>query len=356
MAFVGRSRTHNSSRDSAPGPRFVLFAIVSVVCLYYDQRDGWLQSMRYWLQGSVYPLQWLVDAPRAVLAQLGDALESRDSLRAEVARLQQRETELATRALRIDALEHENAQLRALDQALPALVTKHLAAEVISVELNPLKQRLILNKGKRDGAFQGQAVVDARGLLGQLSRVGPWASELILLTDPEHAVPVQIARNGLRSIAVGAGNSGELLLPYLPVNSDVKAGDLLITSGLGGVFPAGYPVATVTGIKRDPVLLLTQVRAKPLATLERDRETQLLWFDPTHSAAPVAPVASDTLPQVTLGAPVDKSDVEAGAEEGDGADAAGEPEPGRVAPDDAATAAAPAKPAKPAKNIQAGKR
>lgn len=355
MAFVGRGRTHNSSRDSAPGPRFVLFAIVSVVCLYYDQRDGWLQSMRYWLQGSVYPLQWLVDAPRAGLAQLGDALESRDSLRAEVARLQQRETELATRALRIDALEHENAQLRALDQALPALVTKHLAAEVISVELNPLKQRLMLNKGKRDGAFQGQAVVDARGLLGQLTRVGPWASELILLTDPEHAVPVQIARNGLRSIAVGAGNSGELLLPYLPVNSDVKAGDLLITSGLGGVFPAGYPVATVTGIKRDPVLLLTQVRAKPLATLERDRETLLLWFDPTHSAAPVAPVASDTLPQVTLGAPVDAGDAEAGTEEGisgESEEAGGEPEPGRRAPETAPSAA----PAAPAKQSKAGKR
>ena len=352
MAFVGRGRTHNSSRDSAPGPRFVLCAILSVVCLYYDQRDGWLQSIRYWLQGSVYPLQWLVDAPRAGLAQLGDALETRDSLRAEVARLQQRETELATRALRMDALEHENAQLRALDQALPPLVTKHLAAEVISVELNPLKQRLMLNKGKRDGAFQGQAVVDARGLLGQLARVGPWASELILLTDPEHAVPVQISRNGLRSIAVGAGNSGELLLPYLPVNSDVKAGDLLITSGLGGVFPAGYPVATVTGIKRDPVLLLTQVRAKPLATLERDRETLLLWFDPTHSAAPVAPVASDTLPQVTLGAPVDAGEAESGSVGSEASDAGGEPEPGRLAPDDAPTEARPV----PPKGAKAGKR
>jgi rod shape-determining protein MreC len=320
VAFVGRSRHQTPSRDSAPGPRFVLFAVLSVVCLYYDQRDSWLQSLRYWMQGSLYPLQWLVDAPRVGLEQIGDALQSRDSLRAEVARLQQRNAEVDVNALRLEALEHENAQLRALTQALPALVTRHLAAEVISVELNPLKQRLMLNKGKRDGAFQGQAVVDARGLLGQLTRVGPQASELILLTDPEHAVPVQIARNGLRSIAVGAGNSGELLLPYLPVNSDVKAGDLLITSGLGGVFPAGYPVATVTGIKRDPVLLLTQVRAKPLATLERDRETLLLWFDPTHSAAPVAPVASDTLPQVTLGAPVDAADSEATADDPVGVD------------------------------------
>lgn len=328
MAFGGRTRHANTSRDGAPGPRFLLFALLSLVCLYYDQRDGWLQSLRYWLQGTVYPLQWLVDAPRAGLDQLGDALQTRESLRAQLQVLQQRETEIALKSLRLEALERENAQLRALTQALPPLVTRHLVAEVISVELSPLKQRLMLNKGKRDGAFQGQAVVDARGLLGQLTRVGPWASELILITDPEHAVPVQIARNGLRSIAVGAGNSGELLLPYLPVNSDVKAGDLLVTSGLGGVFPAGYPVATVTGIKRDPVLLLTQVRARPLATLERDRETLLLWFDPTHAAAPVAPVASDTLPQVTLGAPIDAADAQSGS--GDEA-FEGEPEPARPA-------------------------
>ena len=135
-------------------------------------------------------------------------------------------------------------------------------------------------------------MVDARGLLGQTVRVGPWSAEVILITDPEHAVPVQLVRNGLRSIAVGAGNSGELLLPYLPVNSDVKPGDVLVTSGLGGVFPAGYPVAVVTGIKRDPVLLLAQVRARPLATLERDREVMLVWFDPKHPAAPATAAAA----------------------------------------------------------------
>jgi len=292
-----------------------VFALLSLICLYYDQRDGWLGSVRYALQGAAYPLQWLVNAPFAGWQGLRSSLSTRDDLRREIAQLREQQNEMAVVALRMEALQHENAQLRALNLAVPPLVTQRLAAEVINIELSPVKQRLMLNKGRRAGAFQGQAVVDARGLLGQLARVGPWSSELILITDPEHAVPVQIARNGLRSIAVGAGNSGELLLPYLPVNSDVKPGDLLVTSGLGGVFPAGYPVATVTGIKRDPVLLLTQVRARPLATLERDRVVMLLWFDATHAAAPVAPVASDTLPQVTLGAPTDAAETEPSAED-----------------------------------------
>ena len=308
MAFIGGGLNRPSSRDSAPGPRFAFFAILSIVCMYYDQREGWITSVRYYLQAAVYPVQALVNSPRSVLGWASELVETRDSLRAENTALKTRERELAVAAMRFDALEHENAQLRALKGAMPALVTRQQVAEVISVDLNPLRQRLLVNKGQHDGAFDGQAVLDARGLLGQLVRVGPWSAEVILVTDAEHAVPVQISRNGLRSIAVGAGNSGELLLPYLPVNSDVKAGDLLVTSGLGGVFPAGYPVAVVTGIKRDPVLLLAQVRARPLATLERDREVMLVWFDPKHAAAPPPPTASDTLPQVTLGAPTDRGD------------------------------------------------
>lgn len=330
MALFGGGLNRASSRETAPGPRFVLFAILSVVCMYYDQRDGWISTLRYYLQAAVHPVQTLVNSPRSIGNWFEELFETRDALRAENTALKTRERELAVAAMRFEALEHENAQLRALKGALPKLVTRQQVAEVVSFELNPLRQRLLLNKGKRDGAFDGQAVLDARGLLGQLVRVGPWSAEVILVTDPEHAVPVQLARNGLRSIAVGAGNSGELLLPYLPANSDVKAGDLLVTSGLGGVFPAGYPVAVVTGIKRDPVLLLAQVRARPLATLERDREVVLVWFDATHPAAPASPAANDSLPQVTLGAPVDHTETEgehASAPATEEAPAAAEPQP-----------------------------
>jgi rod shape-determining protein MreC len=281
----------------------VLFAILSIVCMYYDQKDGWIQSIRYYLQAAAYPIQVAVSSPQALWNWTSEMTETRASLREENAQLKERERELSVLAMRVEALDRENARLRAMKQSLPPLVTRHQVAEAISIELTPLRQRLLINRGERDGAYRSQPVVDARGLLGQLLRVGPWSSEIILVTDPEHAVPVEIVRNGLRSIAVGAGTTGELLLPFLPVNSDVKPGDVLVTSGLGGVFPAGYPVAVVTGIKRDPVLLLAQVRARPLATIERDREVMLLWFDASHPAAPVARDAAASLPAVPIGTP-----------------------------------------------------
>jgi rod shape-determining protein MreC len=303
VAFIGGGIHRQSTRETAPGPRFVLFAILSIVCMYYDQRDGWIKSIRYYLQAAAYPIQVAVGSPQVLWNWTSKLTDTRASLREENSRLRERERELSLLTMRIEALDRENARLRAMKSNLPPLVTRHQVAEAISLEINPLRQRLLINKGERDGAYQSQPVVDARGLLGQLLRVGPWSAEIILITDPEHAVPVEIVRNGLRSIVVGAGATGELLLPYLPVNSDVKPGDMLVTSGLGGVFPAGYPVAVVTGIKRDPVLLLAQVRARPLATIERDREVMLLWFDSSHPAAPVARDAAASLPAAPIGMP-----------------------------------------------------
>jgi rod shape-determining protein MreC len=135
--------------------------------------------------------------------------------------------------------------------------------------------------------------------VGQTLHVGPWSAEVILITDPEHAVPVQIERNGLRTIAVGAGDTASLALPYLPGNADVKAGDLLLTSGLGGVFPAGYPVARITEVHRDAVQPLAQVVATPLGRVDLDREVMLVWFREDHPAAP----GSATMGEATKGNP-----------------------------------------------------
>jgi rod shape-determining protein MreC len=126
----------------------------------------------------------------------------------------------------------------------------------------------------------------------------------MLITDPEHAVPIEIARNGLRSIALGSGNDDELSLPYFPANADVKKGDLLVTSGLGGVFPAGYPVGTITEVKHDPDLILAQVRARPAATLASDKQIMLLWFDAGNPAAPVDSALSEQLPPASVADPV----------------------------------------------------
>jgi rod shape-determining protein MreC len=189
--------------------------------------------------------------------------------------------------LRYEALARENATLRGLEAALPPVAQKWLVGEVVNVEVNSLRQRILINRGTQNGVFRAQAVVDSNGLLGQTTRVGPWSSEVILITDPEHAVPVQIQRTGLRTIAVGAGTTGALALPYLPGNADVKKGDMLVTSGLGGVFPEGYPVARVIEVHRDAVQPLAQVRAAPLAEIESAREVMLLWFQEGHPAAPV---------------------------------------------------------------------
>ena len=144
--------------------------------------------------------------------------------------------------------------------------------------------------------FKGQAVLDDKGLIGQTTHVGPWSAEVILITDPEHAVPVRIERTGLRTIAVGAGDTTSLALPYLPANADIKNGDLLVTSGLGGVFPEGYPVARVTEVHRDAVQPLAQVRAAPLAHVDTDSEVMLVWFRADHPAAPATPVTRSEVP------------------------------------------------------------
>jgi rod shape-determining protein MreC len=231
-------------------------------------------------------VQVAVSSPAAAWHWLTASFESRAALRIENDQLRTQQRELAVTVMRQQALEQENAQLRALRSALPPMVKKWVLAEVIRVETNPLRQRLIVNKGTRDGVYMNQAAVDANGILGQVAAVGPWSAEIILLTDPEHALPVQITRNQLRSIAVGSGTSAEMLLPYLAVNSDVKSGDLLVSSGLGGVFPAGFPVAKIIGVSRETNQLLAQVRAAPLAAIDNVREVMLIEFDPAHPAAP----------------------------------------------------------------------
>jgi rod shape-determining protein MreC len=303
MAFAGGGLNRPSTRDSAPGPRFFFFAVLSVVLMYFDQRDGWSERIRYALQAAAYPVQVAVGSPGKLWDATRDLFQTRATLRTENAALRQREQVLSLEAMRHAALETENARLRGLNAALPPLVKRHELADVVNEDLGSSRQRLVVNRGARGGAYRSQAVVDGTGLMGQLYRVGPWSAEVMLITDREHAVPVEVVRNGYRSIAVGTGDPHELSLS-VPVNSDIKTGDLLVTSGLGGVFPAGVPVGVVTANVRDPDQILAQVRARPSATLANDRQVMLLWFDPKHPAAPVEPKLIEELPAPVVGQPV----------------------------------------------------
>jgi len=254
--------------------------------MFLDQRRGWLEQARYYLTAAAYPLQLAVSSPTEAWRWMHEVIETRDELRAENAALRRRDDALELRSLRFEALARENGELRGLRDALPPVADHWLVAEIVDVDLNSLQQRVLINRGARNGVFPGQAVMDSEGLLGQTMHVGPWSAEVILVTDPEHAVPVQIERTGVRTIAVGTGDTQYLALPYLPANADVKPGDLLVTSGLGGVFPQGYPVAHVVDVRRDAVQPLAQIRAKPLAQLDKLREVMLVWFRPDHPAAP----------------------------------------------------------------------
>jgi rod shape-determining protein MreC len=284
MAFGVSANRSLASRGPSAGFRFTLYAIVCVTLMFLDQRGGWLNQVRYVLQGAAYPIQLAVSSPSAAWRWVSEAAQTREALRAENAQLRLRQRDLEVRTLRYEALARENAQLRGLREALPPVAEKWLVAEVVNIEPNSLRQSVLLNRGTRNGVFAAQAVLDDAGLIGQTTHVGPWSAEVILITDQEHSLPVQVERTGLRTIAVGTGKG--LALPYLPANADVKPGDLLITSGLGGVFPEGYPVGRVSGLDPQAVQPNDRVRATPLARMDRAREVMLVWFRETHPAAP----------------------------------------------------------------------
>ena len=279
-------------RDGAAGFRFTVYAALAVVIMYLDQRQHYLERLRYVLQAAAYPVQLAVNSPPAAWSSIRRSFEGRDQLQAENASLKARQRDLELRSMRYEDLARENAELRGLRAALPPVADRWLPAEIVNVQLSSLRQRLLIDRGAVNGVFKAQAVLDDRGLIGQTTNVGPWSAEVILITDPEHGTPVRIERTGLRTIAVGAGDATSLALPYLPANADIKQGDLLVTSGLGGVFPQGYPVARVTEVHREAVQPLAQVRAAPLAHIGTDSEVVLVWFRPDHPAAPAPQAAS----------------------------------------------------------------
>jgi rod shape-determining protein MreC len=293
MAFGTPGSSRSQARGPSPGFRFSLYAVLSFVIMFLDQRHGWLEQARFVLQAAAYPIQLAVSSPTNAWSWMRKSFESRDALRAENERLKEQDRLLAIRSMRYEALARENGELRGLRDALPPVAEKWLAAEIVNIEINSLRQRVLINRGTANGVFKAQALLDDKGVIGQITHVGPWSAEAILITDPEHAIPVEIERTGLRTIAVGAGDAQSLALPYLPGNADVKSGDLLLTSGLGGVFPAGYPVGRVTEVHRDAVQPLAQVRATPFANVDTDREVILVWFRADHPAAPTSVTTGD---------------------------------------------------------------
>jgi len=271
------------------GARFLLLSLVCFSLMILDHRDQHVERIRQALSVVVYPLQLLVDLPFRGWAAMRTNFATRESLAAENEELKRDRLNAEFRLQRLAALETENARLRELLDSQARVGSRALVAEILAVDLDPYRQRFNLNRGLVDGVYEGQALIDAQGIVGQTVRVGPFTAEAVLITDADHALPVSVNRNGIRTIAYGTGDAGKLHLPNLTNNADVEVGDLLVSSGLGGVFPAGYPVGRITEVTRRPDQSFADVMAEPASALDRDREVLLVW-----NAADEAPRTAET--------------------------------------------------------------
>ncbi len=266
--------------------RLALVMLASVVLMTVDHRQNHLDGLRSALSVLVYPLQLLVDLPESAGGWFRETLASRRALAEENARLRTEHLILKAQLQKLEALEAENLRLRELLDSSFKVGERLLIAELLSVDLDPWRHQILINKGSRDGVFVGQPLLDAQGVVGQVIAVTPFTATAMLITDPAHALPVQVNRNGLRSVALGIGSLERLSLPHIPNSADIAAGDLLVTSGLGGRFPPGYPVARVQEVTRDPGQSFARIYARPLAELDRAREVLLVWT--RERAAPEA--------------------------------------------------------------------
>jgi len=259
------------------GARFLLFSVVSLALMVLDHRDDHLSRLRQAYSVLVYPIQMSVNLPFKTWQWASISLADRAALLSENAELKAEQLNYNVRLQRMAALEAENTRLRAILDSSARVGDRVLVAQILAVDLDPYRQRFWINRGLGDGVFVGQALLDANGVAGQIVRVEPFTSEAVLISDADHAVPVSVNRNGLRTIVVGTGDSGRLSLPYLTNSADILPGDLLVSSGLGGVFPSGYPVGWVLDVHRRPGQSFAEVIAEPAAELDRDREVLLVW-------------------------------------------------------------------------------
>ncbi len=277
MATARSSEKHRSSKVPALGLRWLLLAGLSIVLMVVDHQQHHLDTLRKAISATVYPLRVVVDAPVSAWRWLEATTTSRNDLLLENSRLYAERLLTNARLQRYAALEAENARLRAMLEATARVTERVRVAEIMSVSGNPYRHDIVIDKGQYDDVYDGQALIDADGVVGQVIEAGLLSSQALLISDPDHALPVEVNRNGLRTIAFGTGEYDRLELQYLPNNADIEVGDLLVTSGLGGAFPAGYPVAIVDSVERVPQEPFARVTARPTAALNQVREIMLIW-------------------------------------------------------------------------------
>ncbi len=242
-----------------------------------DLRFNSLDNTRAALDTLAAPVYWIADIPSRVGEWSETRLQSRSSLLEDNDRLRRERLVLQGRSHRMASLQAENVRLRSLLNSSAILRDDVLVAEMIGVSPDPVRHQVILNKGERDGVVIGQPLIDENGLMGQIVEVSKLNSRALLITDTTHSIPVQVNRNGVRAIAEGSGTLGSLEVHHIAATTDIREGDLLVSSGLGGRFPVGYPVAIVTRVDRDPGQTFARIQARPSAALDRSRHVLLVF-------------------------------------------------------------------------------
>ena len=280
-------------KGGVPRLFFLILITLAIIFIVSDMNQSRTREARTALSLVLTPIQWLVDMPTRVANDVSDILVSRSALVKENAQLRADVILLDQQVQQMAALTTENLRLRQLLNGSKRIANEVELAELIGVNPDPFQHQIILGKGNEDGVYIGQPVLDAQGVLGQVVETSHYTSRVMMITDARHAIPVEVTRNGLRAIALGKGSLDELELEHVPDTADIRVGDLLVSSGLGGRFPYGYPVAKVISVVRDPGRPFSIVKAVPAAKLDKSRHLLLVKPSPEVRVEPVVVEAQE---------------------------------------------------------------
>ena len=259
--------------------RLIFFSVLSVVLMTMETQNRTLLTLRSVMSEMLYPIQFVVSLPVAAFDSVHETLASRSSLIEENRKLRNEHLVYQARLQKLALLEAENDRLHTLLSSAQRIEQRVLVAEMLAVDLDPFRQNILINKGRRHEVYVGQPVIDARGIMGQITQVSSNSATALLISDPSHSIPVRVVRNGLRTIATGMGTPERIKLNYIPGNGDIEIGDILVSSGLGGRFPVDLPVGRVSDVRRPPGKAFATVYAEPAAGLDRSHEILLVWQD-----------------------------------------------------------------------------
>jgi rod shape-determining protein MreC len=300
VAYPGSTASRLSESAGGTLPLLAYLAL-AVLLMVADQRGGFANQARQQLSVLAEPVWWLAASPARLTKGAGDLLSSRSELQSENQRLTRELQVSASRLHRLLAVAEENQRLRELLGGTRGYRLSAQLVGIIDIDLDPARQRILLDAGSDEGVFVGQAMIDAGGVLGQVIEVTPRRATALLLTDPDHAIPVQVTRSGLRTIAFGTGRTDRLRLPNIPQSADIQVGDRLVTSGIGGRFPAGFPVGVVEALHPDDTRLFVVAEARPAARLDRGLEVLLVSnaLDESGAGPEAPPPAPEATPAAT---------------------------------------------------------